>query len=111
MIKKSKKKFLYGTWTGLNLVNHGPSTRLDLELTLSDHQENLLINCRFTGVSGLEIGNLELYRGLALEVKKIVGDWADGLKFDIVEIEHEVLLFKCVAVDITEDDLKAGEIK
>ena len=108
MIKKSKKKFLYGTWTNLNIINHGPSTRLDLELTLSDPQENLVINCRFMGVSGLELGDLELYRGLALEVKDITGEWLDGLKFDIVEIEHEVLLFKCVAVDITEDDLNEG---
>ena len=78
MAKKSKKKFIYGTWTSLNIINNGPNARLDVELVLSDRQESLMISCRFSGVSGLEVGNLNFHKNLSLEIKDITGDWLTG---------------------------------
>lgn len=105
MTRKGRKFFLHGHCSSLTIVNKGDYSGLDLSFTLTEKHDLKIIDCRFFGVVGLEIGDLDLYRNMSIEVRDITSEGLDGINYCVAEVVSEALLFRCDYLEIQEKEL------
>lgn len=105
MSRKGRKYFIHGNCSSLIIVNNGDYSGLDLSLTLIEKHDQKLIDCRFFGVVGLEIGDLDLYRNMSIEIRDITSEGLDGIHYCVAEVVSEALLFRCDYLEIQEKEL------
>lgn len=105
MTRKGRKHFLHGSCASLTIVNKGDYSGLDLSLTLAEKHDQKIIDCRFFGVVGLEIGDLNLCRNMSIEIRDITSEGLDGIHYCVAEVVSEALLFRCDFFEIQEKEL------
>lgn len=103
MTRGGRKQFLHGIYSSLTITNKGDYRGLELQLTLTEKHDQKTIDCRFFGVVGLEIGDLNLYRNMSIEIRDISSEGLDGIHYYVAEVVSEVLLFRCDYLEISEN--------
>lgn len=105
MTKRARKHFLHGNCSTLSIINNGDYASLDLNLILAEKHDQKIIDCRFFGVVGLEIGDLNLHRNMSIEIKDITCEGLDGLHYHVTEVSGELLVFDCDYLEINEKEM------